>query len=132
MKLPAIFRTACLFLVLALPCHAQAKPPVLEVSGDWLIISFTVTGDLGTDVVTVALRKSAISSITIHTDFSKSKPEDAPKNLTPEQIQALPAHLTITTTERNDQGGYRYYAIGGLTHATAPAFMKQVLAESAK
>ncbi|MEI7913053.1 MAG: hypothetical protein WCK77_25825 [Verrucomicrobiota bacterium] len=118
---------------------AKENAPVLRENGAWVMISGTANPGRGypkgTLPWTYAIRKSAVMSVCIQTDYEALHQAFGNElnytNATPEEIQALPAVISITTTELAVQGAsasvYKTYEIKGLTHASAPAMLEKIL-----
>ena len=130
-------RLVCI-LICGLPAAplaaAEATPPTLRRSADWIILSgIADTGHREGPVPwTHAIRGSLITSVSIHPDYlllenTGPGPNDYhPK--TAEELQAMPAEISITTSELGRDGRFKTYDIRGLTFAAAPAFMDRILA----
>ena len=50
---------------------------------------------------------------------------------TPEELQALPARIMITTSELRGGGDSKTYWVRGLTFATAPTLLEEILTAAA-
>lgn len=112
----------------------EEQVPTLRETGEWIIISGNAEdgSNRGPLPWMHAIRKSAVVSVTIETDFfgiDQSGSGEGKKfhAASAEEIGALPAHIRITTTELASGGDYRQYWIRGLTHASAPAMLEEIL-----
>ncbi|HEY1123668.1 MAG TPA: hypothetical protein VGE67_18775 [Haloferula sp.] len=115
-------------LAIALPTtlNAEVKAPTLRTTSEWLVISGYRDNGNGALPWTFALKKSSIKSISIWTDLSKHPSENL-KDITPEQIENLPASIYIVTDELDSSGANSRFEITGLTNASAPAMLEKLL-----
>lgn len=113
---------------------AEPTPPVMKESNGWLIFSGTHENHRGVMPWTFSIRKSAIVSLEIETQSELPGDREAIggnvrfDKLTLEEIQKIPARISIVTSDRRSDGGATYWELPGLTHGTAPAMMEKILA----
>ena len=80
-----------------------------------------------------AIRKQSIGSVQIDTASIIAGDREAQggsvryDQATLEELQKVPAEITITTNERAADGGGMRWEIRGLTHGTAPAMREKIL-----
>lgn len=113
---------------------AEEKQPTFRQNATWIIISGNAEdgGSRGALPWTYAFRKSTVTSVCIETDWSRVEQTGSPEQkrfhgASDAEIQAMPAFIEITTTERVAGGEYKRYRIAGLTHATAQVMLNEVL-----
>lgn len=136
MKTPNLL-IACILIGSSLLSEAVEKAPTIRISDDWIIISqFVNSQQVGALPSTCAVRKSSITSACIQTDPEALYPNDGSKiknhdGDSAEELAALRAIISITTTEMDADGRNKTYQISGLTNGTAPEFLQKII-EAAK
>lgn len=120
-----------MLIVLSMRSVAEIQPPTFRETADRIIISGTRDFGKGPLPWTIAIKKSSVKSVTISTDdFILSRDTEAYKTKryeSPEEIQKLPAIITIVSDELKDGGANMTYDINGLNHASAPAMLEKIL-----
>ena len=134
MKTTRLFAvTLALLLPSSLSEAAEPSAPVLKESGEWIVISMVSDSHRGVVPRSFAIRKQSIVSVQIDTASIIAGDREAQggsvryDQATLEELQKVPAEITITTNERAADGGGMRWEIRGLTHETAPAMLEKIL-----